>query len=79
MTFSVLGEKTAIYCLAQHDWKLDIALDNYFANQEVRTDLMHLGERGNAADSIIVLAMPGTDSPPPMPSLNLKSLGENVS
>ena len=29
------GEKTAIYCLAQHDWKLDIALDNYFANPEV--------------------------------------------
>jgi len=29
------GEKTAIYCLSQHDWKLDIALDNYFANSEV--------------------------------------------
>ena len=32
---SYLGEKTALYCLAQHDWKLDIALDNYFANPEV--------------------------------------------
>ena len=31
----ILGEKTALYCLAQHDWKLDIALDNYFANPEV--------------------------------------------
>ena len=30
------GEKTAVYCLTQHDWKLDIALDNYFANPEVR-------------------------------------------
>jgi hypothetical protein len=29
------GEKTALYCLAQHDWKLDIALDNYFANPDV--------------------------------------------
>ena len=28
------GEKTALFCLSQHDWKLDIALDNYFANPE---------------------------------------------
>ena len=28
------GEKTALFCLAQHDWKLDLALDNYFANPE---------------------------------------------
>jgi len=29
------GEKTALFCLSQHDWKLDIALDNYFANPEL--------------------------------------------
>ena len=34
--FSQTGEKTALYCLTQHDWKLDIALDNYFANPEVK-------------------------------------------
>ena len=34
--FHFSGEKTAIYCLTQHDWKLDIALDNYFANPEVK-------------------------------------------
>lgn len=28
------GEKTAIFCLAQTDWKLDQALDAYFANPE---------------------------------------------
>lgn len=36
MTAVQTGEKTAVYCLTQHDWKLDIALDNYFANPEVR-------------------------------------------
>ena len=34
LIFSQTGEKTALYCLTQHDWKLDIALDNYFANPE---------------------------------------------
>ena len=29
------GEKTAIFCLAHHDWKLDMALDSYFANPEL--------------------------------------------
>ena len=28
------GEKTAQYCLQHHDWKLDLALDSYFANPE---------------------------------------------
>ena len=29
------GEKTALFCLAHHDWKLDLALDSYFANPEL--------------------------------------------
>ena len=29
------GEKTPLFCLASHDWKLDIALDSYFANPEL--------------------------------------------
>jgi len=29
------GEKTALFCLASHDWKLDVALDSYFANPEL--------------------------------------------
>ena len=36
LIFSFLsGEKTAIFCLAHHDWKLDMALDSYFANPEL--------------------------------------------
>jgi len=29
------GEKTALFCLAQHEWNLNLALDNYFANPEL--------------------------------------------
>lgn len=30
MSFTQSGEATAIYCLTLHEWKLDIAVDNYF-------------------------------------------------
>jgi len=30
MSFTQAGETTAIYCLTLHEWKLDIAVDNYF-------------------------------------------------
>lgn len=32
MTLTQSGEKTAINCLNQNDWRLDSALDNYFQN-----------------------------------------------
>ncbi|XP_014667302.1 PREDICTED: DCN1-like protein 1 isoform X2 [Priapulus caudatus] len=34
IAFTNTGEKTAIFCLTQHDWKLDIASDNYFQNPD---------------------------------------------
>ena len=30
MAFTQASEKTALHCLTVHDWKLDVAVDNYF-------------------------------------------------
>ena len=30
VSFTQSGEKTALACLSAHEWKLDIAVDNYF-------------------------------------------------
>ncbi|BES95245.1 unnamed protein product [Nesidiocoris tenuis] len=35
IAFTQTGESTAIYCLSQNDWKLDIASDNFFQNPDV--------------------------------------------
>ena len=34
ISFTETGEKTSINCLSQHDWKLDIAVDNYYQNPD---------------------------------------------
>ncbi|XP_038051110.1 DCN1-like protein 1 [Patiria miniata] len=34
ISFTKTGEKTAIYCLSQHDWKLEHAFDSYFTNPD---------------------------------------------
>jgi DCN1-like protein 1/2 len=34
MGFTQTNEKTAIACLTQHDWRLDIASDRFFQNSE---------------------------------------------
>ncbi|XP_062521582.1 DCN1-like protein 1 isoform X2 [Corticium candelabrum] len=34
ISFTSTGEKTAIVCLSQHDWRLDVATDDYFSNPE---------------------------------------------
>lgn len=35
MAFTQTSEKTAMYCLSKHDWRLDIASDSYFAEPEL--------------------------------------------
>jgi len=30
MAFTQASEKTSLHCLTVHDWKLDVAVDNYF-------------------------------------------------
>jgi hypothetical protein len=35
IAFTQTGEKTAIFCLSQNDWKLDLASDNYFQNPDL--------------------------------------------
>ena len=34
VAFTNTGEKTAIQCLSQHEWRMDIATDNYFSHPE---------------------------------------------
>lgn len=35
MIFTQSSEKTAVNCLSQNDWKLDVATDNFFQNPEL--------------------------------------------
>ena len=46
MAFTQAGERTAIYCLTQNEWKLDVATDNFFQNP----DSFHKESMRNSVD-----------------------------
>ncbi|XP_036897974.1 DCN1-like protein 2 isoform X2 [Sturnira hondurensis] len=46
MAFTQTGERTAIYCLTQNEWKLDVATDNFFQNP----DSFHKDSMRNTVD-----------------------------
>jgi len=33
--FTQANEKTCIYCLSKHNWRLEVALDQYFSNPQI--------------------------------------------
>lgn len=35
VSFTQTSEQTAVYCLSQHDWKLELASDAYFQNPDI--------------------------------------------
>ncbi|CAG0902050.1 unnamed protein product [Cyprideis torosa] len=47
-SFTNTGEKTAINCLALHDWRTDVAMDSFFANPEVYS----VRESGSSRNSL---------------------------
>lgn len=48
MAFTQTSENTAIFCLSQNDWKLDLASDNYFQNPDAYSRSLDQGR--NAVD-----------------------------
>lgn len=46
MAFTQTGERTAIYCLTQNEWKLDLATDTFFQNP----DSFHQDSMRNTVD-----------------------------
>jgi len=48
-SFTQANEKTCIYCLSKHQWRLEVALDQYFSNPEI---YYQPESRGSSAGSV---------------------------
>jgi len=52
-SFTQANEKTCIYCLAKHQWRLEIALDQYFTNPEAYHQASSMSSRSSSSSSSI--------------------------
>lgn len=52
-SFTQANEKTCIYCLQKHQWRLELALDQYFSNPEAYQQAAAMSSRNSSSSSSV--------------------------